>query len=124
MKATDTAAHTHSRECDNCFMPFPIHVDEYSGHRANQRPRSFTVDEQVFNIEAVLDQWYQPSGTYFKVRTNKTDRAGVGGKPDKWDCLHRRSVQGLNTCSRPSSKSLAYRALRFSPHRWKNLENS
>jgi len=78
-------------------MPLPIHVDEYSGHRANQRPRSFTVDEQVFNIEAVLDQWYQPSGTYFKVRTNKTDRAGVGGKPDKWDCLHRRSVQGLNT---------------------------
>jgi hypothetical protein len=58
-------------ECDNCFMPLPIYVDEYSGHRANQRPRSFTVDEQVFNIEAVLDQWYEPSGTYFKVQTTE-----------------------------------------------------
>ena len=37
-------------------MSIPIHVDEYSGHAANQRPRRFTVDEQLYEIEAVLDQ--------------------------------------------------------------------
>jgi hypothetical protein len=74
------------RECDNCFMPLPIHVDEYSGHRANQRPRSFTVDEQVFNIEAVLDQWYEPSGTYFKVQTTerKVYLLRYDGEGDEW----------------------------------------
>jgi len=34
-----------------------IHVDEYSGHTANQRPRSFTLDEELYEIAAVLDQW-------------------------------------------------------------------
>src|SRR5215472_8817952 len=67
-------------------MPLPIHVDEYSGHRASQRPRSFTVDEQVFNIEAVLDQWYEPSGTYFKVQTTerKVYLLRYDGEGDEW----------------------------------------
>jgi hypothetical protein len=51
-------------------MSIPIHVDEYSGHTANQRPRSFTLEEQLYEITAVLDQWYEPSATYFKVQTD------------------------------------------------------
>jgi hypothetical protein len=67
-------------------MPLPIHVDEYSGHRANQRPRSFTVDEQVFDIEAMLDQWYEPSATYFKVQTTerKVYLLRYDGEGDEW----------------------------------------
>jgi hypothetical protein len=67
-------------------MPLPIHVDEYSGHRADQRPRSFTLDEQIFNIEAVLDQWYEPSGTYFKVQTTegKVYLLRYDGEGDEW----------------------------------------
>jgi hypothetical protein len=53
------------------FFGKTSHVDKYSGHRANQRPRSFTVDEQLYGIEAVLDQWYEPSDTYFKVQTDE-----------------------------------------------------
>jgi hypothetical protein len=66
-------------------MPLPIYV-EYSGHRTNQRPRSFTVDEQVFNIEAVLDQWYESSGTYFKVQTTerKVYLLRYDGEGDEW----------------------------------------
>ena len=67
-------------------MPLPIHVDEYSGHRANQRPRSFTVDEQLYEIAAVLDQWYEPSGTYFKVQTRKEKvyLLRYDGEADEW----------------------------------------
>jgi hypothetical protein len=67
-------------------MPLPIHVDEYSGHRANQRPRSFTVDEQVFDIDVVLDQWHELSGTYFKVQTTerKVYLRRYDGEGDEW----------------------------------------
>jgi hypothetical protein len=45
-------------------MPIPIHVDEYSGHTPNQRPRSFTLDERLYEIAAAaLDQCYEPSAT-------------------------------------------------------------
>src|SRR5215813_3020512 len=53
-------------------MSIPIHVDAYSGYKASERPRQFTLDEVVYEIDAVLDQWYQPYATYFKVQS--TDR--------------------------------------------------
>jgi hypothetical protein len=33
------------------------------------RPNQFTLDEVVYKIDAVLDQWYEPTATYFKVKT-------------------------------------------------------
>jgi hypothetical protein len=67
-------------------MPLPIYVDEYSGHRANQRPRSFSVDEELYEITAVLDQWYEPSATYFKVQTDegKIYLLRYQGVTDEW----------------------------------------
>ena len=67
-------------------MALVIYVDEYSGHTPNQRPGSFTLDEQVFDVEAVLDQWYEPSATYFKVRTieGKVYLLRYDGKEDEW----------------------------------------
>src|SRR5215475_10533170 len=52
-------------------MSLPIHVTAYSGYRANERPRDFTVDEDLHEIAAVLDQWYEPSATYFKVQSTE-----------------------------------------------------
>jgi len=49
-------------------MSIPIHVDASSGHKANKRQRQLTLDEVVYEIAAVLDQWYEPSVTYFKVQ--------------------------------------------------------
>jgi hypothetical protein len=67
-------------------MSIPIHVDEYSGHTANQRPRSFTLDERLSEIAAVLDQWCEPSATYFKVQTNagKVYLLRYDGQTDEW----------------------------------------
>ena len=50
-------------------MSLPIHVDAYSGYKASERPSQFVLDEQIYQITAVLDQWYEPTATYFKVRT-------------------------------------------------------
>jgi hypothetical protein len=47
----------------------PIHVEAYSGYKASEPPRQFVLDEQIYEIAAVLDQWYEPSATYFKVQT-------------------------------------------------------
>jgi hypothetical protein len=52
-------------------MSLPIHVDAYYGYKANERPRQFTLDEEIYEIAAVLDQWYEPSATYFKVQTTE-----------------------------------------------------
>src|SRR5215510_16251946 len=52
-------------------MSLPIHVDTYSGYNANERPREFVLDEQIYEIAAVLDQWYEPSARYFKVQSTE-----------------------------------------------------
>jgi hypothetical protein len=50
-------------------MSLRIYVDAYSGYKANERPRLFDLDGEVYEIASVLDRWYEPSATYFKVRT-------------------------------------------------------
>ena len=81
---TDDA--NHAVAVVNRSMSLPIHVDEYSGHTANQRPRSFTLDEGVYEVAAVLDQWYEPSATYFKVQTTegKVYLLRYAGQADEW----------------------------------------
>ena len=52
-------------------MSLPIYVEAYSGYKANERPQQFTLDEEIYEIAAVLDQWYEPSAMYFKVRSTE-----------------------------------------------------
>jgi hypothetical protein len=75
-------------------MFLPIHVDEYSGHRANQRPRRFSLDERLYEIAAVLDQWYEPSAAYFKVQTEegKVYLLRYDGQSDEWTLQSVRQV--------------------------------
>jgi hypothetical protein len=67
-------------------MSIPIHVDAYSGHKANERPRQFTLDEVVYEIDTVLDQWYEPTATYFKVQSTegKTYLLRYDEETDEW----------------------------------------
>ena len=50
-------------------MSLRIYVDAYSGYRGNERPRQFSLDDDVFEIADVEDRWYDPNAEYFKVRT-------------------------------------------------------
>jgi len=47
-----------------------VTVDAYSGHKANERPRRFVLDDHAYEVIEVLDQWYGPDSLYFKVRAD------------------------------------------------------
>jgi len=47
-----------------------LEVDCYSGRKAEERPVRFRLDEHPYRVEELLDQWYGPSDTYFKVRAD------------------------------------------------------
>ena len=47
-----------------------IHVECYSGYRADQRPTRFTLRGREFQVEEVDDQWYSPDAVYFRVRAD------------------------------------------------------
>ena len=49
-------------------MSLPISVDAYSGYKANERPRYFELDDEMYEISAVVDQWQSPEAMFFKVR--------------------------------------------------------
>jgi hypothetical protein len=52
-------------------MSLEIFVDVYSGYRANERPQRFTVDEEVYEIASIEEQWRSPEGMFFKVRSTE-----------------------------------------------------
>ena len=43
-------------------------VECYSGGKADERPLRFRLDEREYTVSEVLDQWYGPDHTFFKVR--------------------------------------------------------
>jgi hypothetical protein len=36
-------------------MSLPVHVDAHSGFKADERPREFVLDEEIYEIAVVLD---------------------------------------------------------------------
>ena len=50
-------------------MPLPIIVTAYSGYKTDERPKSFLVDEDWFDIPSIEDRWLEPDAEYFKVRS-------------------------------------------------------
>jgi hypothetical protein len=44
-----------------------LEVDCYSGWKADERPVRFRLDEHQYVVEEVLDQWYGPDDTFYKV---------------------------------------------------------
>jgi hypothetical protein len=43
-------------------------VQCYSGRKADERPIRFCLEGRPYQIEAVLDQWYDPESVFYKVR--------------------------------------------------------
>jgi len=47
-----------------------VEVDCYAGYKAGERPLRFYLHEHPYEVEEVLDRWYEPEATYFKVRAH------------------------------------------------------
>jgi hypothetical protein len=66
-------------------MSVPVHVDGYSGWKANERPQAFELDGVYHRIYAVEDQWHEPEARYFKVRADgKTYMLRHDEREDEW----------------------------------------
>jgi hypothetical protein len=47
-----------------------VQVECYSGYKADERPLRFLLGEICYSVEKVLDQWYGPGSTYFRVKAD------------------------------------------------------
>jgi len=50
-----------------------VHVECYSGHRAEERPVRILFEAQTLEVAEVEDRWYSPGATYFRVRAESGD---------------------------------------------------
>jgi hypothetical protein len=44
-----------------------IHVECYSGHRAEERPLRFVLRGRAFEVQELDGRWYSPDASYFRV---------------------------------------------------------
>ena len=54
-----------------------IRVECYSGHKADERPVKFWMEDTVLFIESILDRWNSTETQYFRVRA---DDGNTGAK--------------------------------------------
>jgi hypothetical protein len=51
-----------------------VHVDCYSGYKADERPMKLYLAGRALRISAVEDRWYSPGATFFRVVVEGGDR--------------------------------------------------
>jgi hypothetical protein len=65
-----------------------IRVECYSGYKADERPRRFFLGEQCLEVQEVLDQWYAPEASYFRVKASDNNvyvlRGSWGEESQEW----------------------------------------
>lgn len=65
-----------------------VRVECYSGHKADERPVRFWLDERLYQVEEVVDRWYAPEDAFFKVRASDGNlyilRQKRSGAEDDW----------------------------------------
>lgn len=65
-----------------------LRVECYAGYKGSQRPVRFGAGERWYEVEEILDQWYSPGETYFKVRADDGNyyilRASAGDEGEEW----------------------------------------
>ena len=49
--------------------PLAVAVDCHAGHRGEETPRRFTLEDRLVEIKEIVEQWRTPDHRYFKVRT-------------------------------------------------------
>ena len=50
------------------IRPMKLTVECYSGRKADERPVRFWLEGRPYDVVAVVDQWYAPGSTSYKVR--------------------------------------------------------
>ena len=48
-------------------MKTVVRVECYSGHKADERPVRFHLGDRAYEVVEILDRWYGPDSTCFRV---------------------------------------------------------
>ena len=51
----------------------PVRVETYSGFKADERPLRFRLGDRWLSVEEIVDRWYDPDATYYRVKTDDGD---------------------------------------------------
>lgn len=74
-----------------------LRVECYSGRKADERPLRFELAGHDYTVREVLDQWYGPDSTFFKVRAQDGNlyilRHQMYAEMDDWSLESFRSVR-------------------------------
>jgi hypothetical protein len=66
-------------------------VECYSGRKADERPVRFWLNGNLHQVDSVIDQWYEPARTYYKVRASDGDtyilRLDTSTPEGAWDLV-------------------------------------
>ncbi|HSB15036.1 MAG TPA: hypothetical protein VLE22_11295 [Bryobacteraceae bacterium] len=49
---------------------FQVRVECYAGYKADERPLRFYIEDRQFDVVELLDRWYGPGDTWFRVRAD------------------------------------------------------
>ena len=49
---------------------FPVKVECHAGHKADEYPKRFYIDNLCFHVEEIIDRWYQTSALNDENKTN------------------------------------------------------
>jgi hypothetical protein len=71
-----------------------IEVDGYSGFKANERPKAFTVAGRRVEVEEVIERWRGERHDYFKVKGSDGQRYTIryDRGQDGWELLGHESM--------------------------------
>ena len=63
-----------------------VRVQCYAGRKADERPVRFQLDDHEYLVVEVVDQWYGPEETFFKVCADDGNRYTLrhGHATDEW----------------------------------------
>ena len=50
-----------------------VRVECYAGHRGEETPRAFVIDDRRIEVVEVLDRWLAPDHRYFKLKGDDGD---------------------------------------------------
>jgi hypothetical protein len=77
------------REKHEKEMSAQITVDCYAGYKTNQRPLAFSLGRKKIKVTDIVDQWYGPDHTYFKVlaEDKNTYILRYSEANDRWDMV-------------------------------------
>ena len=70
-------------------MSAQLTVECYAGYKANQRPLAFFLGKRRLQVQKIVDQWYGPDHTYFKVLAEdyNTYILRYSEKEDRWELV-------------------------------------